>query len=169
MCNEEVFRTDQTRKTFFKSRFSYVEQVKTFLGIDAKGKERFYRYVPIKDTIKSLLTQNSVKEQYAQAKADTETTPDVLEDVVETLKRIYFYEIHHPHCLSSCIRIHLKLRTHWAQAEKNTKYWLCTLHLQRYRHTTGLPLIQCNLFCCAERRISNFLDNKNCSPLQSVT
>ena len=56
MCSEGVFRTDQTRKTFFKSRFSYVEPVKTYLGIDAKYKERFYQYVPIKDTIKSLLT-----------------------------------------------------------------------------------------------------------------
>jgi len=81
ICNDGVFRTDQTRKTFFKSRFSYVEPVKTYLGIDAKGKERFYQYVPIKDTIKSLLSQNSVKEQYDQAKADTETNPDVLEDV----------------------------------------------------------------------------------------
>ncbi len=45
MCNEGVFRTDQTRKTFFKSRFSYVEPAKTYLGIDAKGKERFYQYM----------------------------------------------------------------------------------------------------------------------------
>lgn len=118
MCNEGVFRTDQTRKTFFKSRFSYVEPVKTYLGIDAKGKERFYQYVPIKNTIKSLLTQNSVKEQYARAKADTETTPDVLEVVRDGRN---FKD-----CLSSSIRIHLKLRTHWAQAEKNTKCWLCT-------------------------------------------
>ncbi|KAK0153029.1 hypothetical protein N1851_005294 [Merluccius polli] len=57
MCNEGVFRTDQTRKTCFKSRFNYVEPVKTYLGIDAKGKERFYQYVPIKETIKSLLTK----------------------------------------------------------------------------------------------------------------
>jgi len=81
MCNEGVFRTDQTRKTFFKSRFNYVEPVKTYLGIDATGKERFYQYVPIKDTIKSLLSQSSFKEQCA--KADTETTPDVLEDVTD--------------------------------------------------------------------------------------
>lgn len=81
MCNEGVFRTDQTSKTFFKSKFNYVEPVKTYLGIDAKGKERFYQYVPIKDTIKSFLTHSSVKEQYAKAKADTETTPGVLEDM----------------------------------------------------------------------------------------
>lgn len=57
MWNEGVFRTDQTRKTFFKSKFNYVEPVETYLGVDAKGKERFYQYVPIKDTIKSLFTK----------------------------------------------------------------------------------------------------------------
>lgn len=80
-CNEGVFRTDRNRKTLFKSKFDYVEPTPIYLGIDANGKERFCQYVSIKDTVKALLSQTSVREQYLQAKSDTPTTPDVLEDL----------------------------------------------------------------------------------------
>lgn len=80
-CNEGVFRTDQTQKTLFKSQFNYVEPTTIYLGIDANGKERFCQYVSIKDTVKALLSQTSVQEQYLNAKYDTPTTSDVLEDL----------------------------------------------------------------------------------------
>ncbi|KAL7389823.1 hypothetical protein ABVT39_010312 [Epinephelus coioides] len=37
MYNEGVFRSDSTRKTYFKRNFSYVEPVKVRLGFDASG------------------------------------------------------------------------------------------------------------------------------------
>lgn len=49
MCNEGVFRTDQT---LFKSEFNYIEPTQIYLGIDKNGKERFCQYVPIKDKVK---------------------------------------------------------------------------------------------------------------------
>lgn len=53
-----IFRSDYMRKKFFKSNYSFVEPVKIDLGINKERKECFFYYVPIIDTIKSLLTKN---------------------------------------------------------------------------------------------------------------
>lgn len=92
-CNG-VFRTDQIRKTLFKSEFNLVEPTQIYLGIDKNGKERFCQYVSIEDTVKALLSQTSVKEQYLQAKSDTPTTPDVPEDLRDGKIRKKHIEIH---------------------------------------------------------------------------
>lgn len=81
MCNEGVLRSDQTRKTLFKSKFNYIEPTPMYLGVDANGKERFCQYVSIKDTVKALLSQTAFQEQYLQTKSDAPPTPDVLEDL----------------------------------------------------------------------------------------
>lgn len=82
-CNEGVFRSEHTRKCFFKSNFSYVDPTQIYLGIDVNGKERFCQYVSIKDTLQILLSQTSVQEQYFQAKADKIETREVLEDLTD--------------------------------------------------------------------------------------
>ena len=81
MHNEGVFRSDQTRKTFFKSNFSYVEPTQVYLGIDPNGKERFCQYVPVKDTLKALLSNPKVWEQYNATKMHSAGAAHVLEDV----------------------------------------------------------------------------------------
>lgn len=67
-CHEGPLRSDQMRKSFFEKSFSYVEPTQIYLGADAAGRERFFQYVPIKETLKSLLSQSVVKDQYRQTK-----------------------------------------------------------------------------------------------------
>ncbi len=84
--------------------------------------------MPIQDTIKSLLTQNSVKEQYAQAKAATETTPDVLEDVRDgrNLKENILLR-DSPSSLSVILyQDSFEVANPLGSGRRNTKYWLCT-------------------------------------------
>ena len=81
MYNEGVFQSDQTRKTFFKRNFSYVEPTQVYLGIDANGKERFCQYVPVKDALKALRSHPSVQEQYNTTKMHPLGGPHVFEDV----------------------------------------------------------------------------------------
>ncbi|XP_059357115.1 titin-like [Carassius carassius] len=61
--------------------------VTVYMGISSNGKERFCQYVSIKDTVKGLLSQTSVQEQYLLAKSDTPTTPDVPEDLRDDSRR----------------------------------------------------------------------------------
>lgn len=63
ICND-VFRSDKTRKNFFLNNFNYVVPTKVYLGADATGRERFLQYISIKDTLKSLMSQSSMREQY---------------------------------------------------------------------------------------------------------
>ncbi|KAI4899943.1 hypothetical protein NFI96_032087 [Prochilodus magdalenae] len=81
MYNEGLFRSDTTRKTYFKKDFSYVEPVQVHLGFDASGKERFCQYVPVKDTLKALMNLPSVRKQYHVSKMHLPEDPNVLEDV----------------------------------------------------------------------------------------
>ncbi|KAI7801292.1 hypothetical protein IRJ41_003851 [Triplophysa rosa] len=82
-CHEGPMKSDQTRKTFFKKSFSYVEPTQLYLGADAAGRERFFQYVPIKQTLRSLLNQSVVKDQYRQTKMKqmSQFQLDVLADV----------------------------------------------------------------------------------------
>lgn len=78
-----MLKSDKRRKTFFKENFSYVEPTQIFLGSDSTGKQRYFQYVPIKETLKSLLRQPTIREQYKQSKL--RRSPDmVLEDVSDS-------------------------------------------------------------------------------------
>lgn len=81
LYNEEVIRSDETRKTYFKRNFNYVPPKKVYLGKNAKGNDRFLQYVPIKETLKVLLSHESVKTQYTEAKTHSSDDPHLLEDV----------------------------------------------------------------------------------------
>ena len=81
-CNKGVLRTDQTRKTFFKSEFRYVDPIPIYLGENEKGKESFCQYVPIQDTIKALFQFESVREQHAMTKSQL-LENDILTDVYD--------------------------------------------------------------------------------------
>ena len=80
MYNEGLFRSDATRKTYFKKNFNYVEPIPVRLGFDASGKERFYHYVPVKDTLNALLNLPSVREQW-QVSQTLLADPNMFEDV----------------------------------------------------------------------------------------
>lgn len=86
-CHEGPLRSDQTRKTFFKKTFNYVEPTQIYLDFDAAGIERYFQYVPIKETLKALFTQETVKEQYRQTKIKlgliSDSGCDFLADVID--------------------------------------------------------------------------------------
>lgn len=86
-CHEGPLRSDQTRKTFFKKTFNYVEPMQIYLGFDAAGIERHFQYIPIKETLKALLTQETIKQQYRKTKikvgAMSDSGSDVLADVID--------------------------------------------------------------------------------------
>ncbi len=81
MYNEGYFKSDQTRKSFFKKHFNYVEPVQVYLGCDASGKERYFQYIPVNETLKAFLNNGSVKEQYDKANEQTPQNPHVLQDI----------------------------------------------------------------------------------------
>lgn len=81
LYNEGVFRSDETRKTYFKKEFNYVAPNKVYLGKNSKGKDCFLQYVPVKETLRALLSHESVKSQYTAAKAHRSDDPHLLEDV----------------------------------------------------------------------------------------
>lgn len=82
---------DQTRpeKLFYKT-FNYVEPTEIYLGFDTADTEGYFYYVPTKETLKALLTQETVKEQYRQTKINvgvmSDSESDVLADVNGLLK-----------------------------------------------------------------------------------
>lgn len=82
MYSEGVLRSDKTRKTFYKQHFDYIEPTQMYLGTDAAGKERFCQYISIKETLKSLFRQSSVRDQYYQSKNYTSTNL-VVKDVAD--------------------------------------------------------------------------------------
>ncbi len=83
-CHEGPMKSDHTRKSFFKKSFNYVESTKIYLGADEAGRERFFQYVPIKETLKSLLSQSVVKDQYRETKMkQSNSHPNVLTDVLD--------------------------------------------------------------------------------------
>ena len=80
VCNTSVLRSDQTRKTFFKSHYCFVEPVQVHLGQDPNGRDRFFQYIPVKETIQALFKHCSVRNQYHQ----THSFPpkaDLFEDI----------------------------------------------------------------------------------------
>lgn len=68
-ASNSVLRSDQTRKSFFKTHFNFVEPVQIYLGQDEADRDRFLQYIPIKDTLKALYKQESVRQQYYQTRS----------------------------------------------------------------------------------------------------
>ncbi|KAL1268698.1 hypothetical protein QQF64_034061 [Cirrhinus molitorella] len=83
-CHKGPMKSDHTRKSFFKKTFNYIEPTKIYLGADEAGRERYFQYVPIKETLKSLLSQSVVKDQYRETKMkQSNSQPSVLTDVLD--------------------------------------------------------------------------------------
>lgn len=64
-----IFRTSYTRTGYFQKSFSYVEPVAILLGQNRKKQAAHFHYVPLIETLKVLLKDKSVKQQFM--------TPDV--------------------------------------------------------------------------------------------
>ncbi|KAG9281964.1 hypothetical protein AMEX_G546, partial [Astyanax mexicanus] len=76
-----ILRTDQRRKTVFKTAFNYVEPQPLYLGANDSGKECFAQYVPVKETLGALFESDSFKKQYAESHSRLSTNNNVLEDI----------------------------------------------------------------------------------------
>ena len=61
LYNEGDFRSDGTRKTYFKNNLNYVPPKQVYLGKNSKGNNCFSQYVPIAETIKALMSHESMK------------------------------------------------------------------------------------------------------------
>lgn len=59
---EKLFGTSHKRYKFYKENFAYVEPIQIPLG-NAKGKNIFFHYVPIKETLKKLFYNKSLSDQ----------------------------------------------------------------------------------------------------------
>ena len=62
--HSDVFRTDHSRKAFYKKHFAYVAPVQMNLGLNKYGQKRTFQYVPIKETLKCLLSEKSVEANF---------------------------------------------------------------------------------------------------------
>lgn len=72
-CNTHALKSDHKRKTFFKNNFSYVEPESICLGKNESGNECFVQYIPVKNTIVSLLSSELVKDQLQQIQTRVQT------------------------------------------------------------------------------------------------
>lgn len=72
-CNTHALKSDHKRKTFFKNNFSYVEPESICLGKNESGNECFVQYIPVKNTIVSLLSSESVRDQLQQIQTRVQT------------------------------------------------------------------------------------------------
>lgn len=73
MCNSQVLKTDQRRKTFYKDNFKYVDHIPICLGKNESGMESFSLYVPIKQALEALFSSESVREQHRKTKSEVRT------------------------------------------------------------------------------------------------
>ena len=77
-CNTQTLQTDHRRKILKQLQLCY--PVSICLGQNESGKECFAQYIPVKNTLESLLLCKSVWEQHKQIKT-TMRTDEVLQDV----------------------------------------------------------------------------------------
>ena len=56
--------TEYRRKQYYKEHFSYVNPISIFLGYDKDNIKRYFEYVPIIETVETLLRDRSVKAQF---------------------------------------------------------------------------------------------------------
>lgn len=61
--NQNLLKSNYLRNAYFKKNFNYVEPIAIFLGRDRLNKKCFYHYVPILESLKALMQNNSVKFQ----------------------------------------------------------------------------------------------------------
>lgn len=62
-CHGGPLRTDQTRKTFFKSQFNFIYPQPIYLAVDENGVDKFMQYLPVKDTLRSLWESQHIMEK----------------------------------------------------------------------------------------------------------
>lgn len=87
-----LLRTDQRRKTVFKNSFNYVAPLPVFLGLNESGKESFAQYVPIQETLRVLLHNESFRKQYEDVQCQGANS-DVMQDIWDgevMLKNTFF-------------------------------------------------------------------------------
>lgn len=61
----ETLRSDFLRKKFFKQNFHFVQPVTLKLGLNEKNQQCIFHYIPIHETLKALLNDKSVLEQFS--------------------------------------------------------------------------------------------------------
>lgn len=91
-CTSGVLRSNQTRQTFFKSRFSIIEPQTIYLGQDVNGESQYSQYVPIKQTLVSLFNDGSVLKQYSetrQTRCDHHCFSDICDGKVFKRHRLF--------------------------------------------------------------------------------
>ncbi|KAJ8039445.1 hypothetical protein HOLleu_17167 [Holothuria leucospilota] len=59
-----VLKSDYLRNEFYKKEFNFVEPLSVLLGFDSRNVKRYCHYIPIKDTVKALFQDASVRNQY---------------------------------------------------------------------------------------------------------
>lgn len=69
----ESLQTEAKQLSYFKSNFYLVEPIELVIGQDERGKEETFQYIPILDTIKSLLQHEDI---FAQVMNSHETCQD---------------------------------------------------------------------------------------------
>jgi hypothetical protein len=72
--------SQQRRNTYIRQNLPYVQPVAIYLGMDSTNKKRYCHYVPIKDTLLSLLQDPSV---LAQCLVVPHSEPGVLQDFID--------------------------------------------------------------------------------------
>ena len=63
-CNSGPLRSEYCRNTYFKERFNHVQPQSHVLGRNMQNKNCSFQYVPILETLKSLLDDDSVWKEY---------------------------------------------------------------------------------------------------------
>jgi len=63
-CNSGPLRTEYCRNTYFKEKFKHVQPQSLMLGRNMQHKKCSFQYVPIIETLKSLLEDDSVWKEY---------------------------------------------------------------------------------------------------------
>ncbi|CAN7951867.1 unnamed protein product [Ixodes pacificus] len=58
--NATVFNSEHKRRAYFKQKFSYVQPVQIYLGRDRNKRDCSFQYVPVLETLKSLLQNGSL-------------------------------------------------------------------------------------------------------------
>ncbi|CAI5685968.1 unnamed protein product [Oreochromis niloticus] len=98
-CHTGPMRTAYSRVQCFKDVFKYVEPRKVFLGRDENRMERFAYYVPLLNTLKSML-ESSFWQGLISVDPNNVSRPDVLRDCCDGnvfVSNKFFQE--NPHCL----------------------------------------------------------------------
>lgn len=85
--NSGPLRSDFSRTTFYKEKFSYVEPQPHYLGRNNQNKECLYYYVPVRETLKCLFRDQSVYNEYklTSVYVSKETSDSHFRDITDGL------------------------------------------------------------------------------------